>query len=208
MRPFLPLLLAFVLPGCGILGISTDEAAEKVAEIRDGLEDVKTAISNARRMDEVREAVAGIVTEIATEDRKVAESLSAVLAIFAKENPTEDDAKAAKAHMDAALASVAKVGELCKTVDATFGDTKLSPEAMARLKKLGEYADRTIQEMEKTAARVEKVAAVITKIVAVGGNVAAGVGAGPGILGVITMLGTAAAAAKTVAGGAKGSNTT
>lgn len=206
MKKFLiVLVLAFVLPGCGLLGISPEDARRETAEIMDGLRTVHTVVENVAKINDVRAEIAATNAKIEIALLESSAAFEMIVEFMAKENPTVEDAKAIVDVVKEGLAKSREAMELLKSIDSTFGKTELPPEVEASLKKLSERADRTIQKMTETAEKVEKWSNAIKSGLGLVAKLAVSAGAGPGggALGLIGSLIGAATLAGAAASGAK-----
>jgi outer membrane murein-binding lipoprotein Lpp len=192
-----------LLPGCGLLGITAEDAAARVKALEDKYTAISTAVDYAAKYDDVRDAVVVLSAQIQAAQGEAARALADVVTFLGRENPTEADAKAALAALQKALGKLQEASEVALKIEPAFGTSRLPPEIKSMLAKLKAEADATIREIQETAARVEKIASVLVTIAKVGGGVAGGAGAGPTVLGIISLIGALGTAGATVAASAQ-----
>lgn len=189
------MLVALLMPGCGLLGITSDQAVQEVAKLKLGIDGMQQALDNAAKMDGVRKDVAGVCSEILKEAETQTLALADVATFLTMPTPTKDDYLVAVGRLSDANASAGRVAELTKAVDVKFGTTALPPDLQAELLRLRDSSKRLLERIETTAARVKAVSVIITKAVNLAGGIAGGVAGGGsgGVLGIITAIGAAAA---------------
>jgi uncharacterized protein with GYD domain len=197
---FIP--LALMLSGCGLLGISPDEAREETAKIRRDMESVKTAIDNAARINDVRAEIAATNAKIESALMETTAAFDLIAEFMSNPNATKEDAEAVLEVIQRGLTKSKEAVELVGSIDAKFGETELTPEIAARIKQLAERADKTIRTMTETAARVEKVANAVKAGLGIVGQLAGGASGTGGIIG--TLLGVATLAGAAASGMKKG----